>query len=63
MVKVWQRRLCVARRLMMSWPPYSNIWSINCDKLSCVNDIIGKLGCDGIFYKYTNLENVCVADD
>jgi hypothetical protein len=25
MVKVWQRRLCVARRLMMSWPPYSNI--------------------------------------
>jgi hypothetical protein len=23
----------------------------------------GKLGCDGIFYRYTNLENVCVADD
>jgi hypothetical protein len=21
----------------MSWPPYSNIWSINCDKLSCVD--------------------------
>jgi hypothetical protein len=42
MVKVWQRRLCVARRLMMSWPPYSNIWSINCDKLSCVNWIIGR---------------------
>jgi hypothetical protein len=41
MVKVWQRRLCVARRLMMSWPPYRNIWSINCDKLSCVNCIIG----------------------
>jgi hypothetical protein len=37
MVKVWQRRLCMARRLMMSWPPYSNIWSINCDKLSCVD--------------------------
>jgi hypothetical protein len=37
MVKVWQRRLCVARRLMMSWPPYRNIWSINCDKLSCVD--------------------------
>ena len=31
MVKVWQRRLCVARRLMKSWPPYRNIWSINCD--------------------------------
>jgi hypothetical protein len=23
----------------------------------------GKLGFDGIFYRYTNLENVCVADD
>jgi hypothetical protein len=22
-----------------------------------------KLGCDGFFYRYTNLENVCVADD
>jgi hypothetical protein len=32
MVKVWQRRLCVARRLMRSWPPYRNILSINCDK-------------------------------
>jgi hypothetical protein len=32
-VKVWQRRLCVARRLMRSWPPYRNIWSINCDKM------------------------------
>jgi hypothetical protein len=42
MVKVWQQRLCVARRLMMSWPPYSNIWSINCDKLSCVTCIIVK---------------------
>jgi hypothetical protein len=63
MVKVWQRRLCVARRLMMSWPPYSNIWSINCDKLSCVNCIIGKLDCDEIFCRYTNLENVCVAND
>jgi hypothetical protein len=42
MVKVWQWRLCVARRLMMSWPPYSNIWSINYDKLSCVNYIMGK---------------------
>jgi hypothetical protein len=21
----------------------------------------GKMGCDGIFYRYTNLENVCVA--
>jgi hypothetical protein len=63
MVKVWQRRLWVARRLMMSWPPYSNIWSINCDKLSCVTCIIGKLGYDGIFCRYTNLENVCVADD
>jgi hypothetical protein len=41
MVKVWQRRLCVARHLMMSWPPYSNIWSITCDKLSCVNYIMG----------------------
>jgi hypothetical protein len=30
-------RLCVARRLMMSWPPYRNIWSINCDKLLCVD--------------------------
>jgi hypothetical protein len=37
MVKVWQRRLCVARHLMMSWPPYSDIWSIHCDKLSCVD--------------------------
>jgi hypothetical protein len=42
MVKVWQRRLCVARRLMKSWPPYSNIGSINRDKLSCVNCIMGK---------------------
>jgi hypothetical protein len=42
MVKVWQRRLCVARRLMRSWPPYRNIWSINYDKLSCVNCIIRK---------------------
>jgi hypothetical protein len=41
MVKVWQRRLCVARRLMKSWPPYRNIWSINYDKLSCVNCIMG----------------------
>jgi hypothetical protein len=41
MVKVWQRRLCVAQRLMRSWPSYRNIWSINCDKLSCVNCIIG----------------------
>jgi hypothetical protein len=41
MVKVWQRCLCVARRLIMSWPPYSNIWSINCDKLSCVSCIMG----------------------
>jgi hypothetical protein len=41
MVKVWQRRLCVARRLMKSWPPYRNIWSIYWDKLSCVNCIIG----------------------
>jgi hypothetical protein len=63
MVKVWQRRLCVAQRLMMSWTPYSNIWSINCDKLSCVNCIMGKLDCDEIFCRYTNLENVCVADD
>jgi hypothetical protein len=63
MVKVWQRRLCVAQRLMMSWPPYSNIWSINYDKLSYVNCIMGKLGCDEIFCRYTNLENVCVADD
>jgi hypothetical protein len=23
----------------------------------------GKLGCDGFFCMYTNLENVCVADD
>jgi hypothetical protein len=23
----------------------------------------GKVGCDGIFYRYTNLKNVCVADD
>jgi hypothetical protein len=23
----------------------------------------GKLDCDRIFYRYTNLENVCVADD
>jgi hypothetical protein len=41
MVKVWQRRLCVAQRLMMSWPPYRNILSIKCDKLSCVNCIMG----------------------
>jgi hypothetical protein len=41
MVKVWQRCLCVARRLMKNWPPYRNIWSINYDKLSCVNCIIG----------------------
>jgi hypothetical protein len=41
MVKVWQQRLCVARGLMKSWPPYSNIWSINYDKLSCVTCIIG----------------------
>jgi hypothetical protein len=40
MVKVWQRRLCVTRRLMRSWPPYRNIWSINYDKLSCVICII-----------------------
>jgi hypothetical protein len=53
----------VARRLMMSWPPYSDIWSINCDKLSCVNCIIGKLGCDGFFCRYNNLENVCVVYD
>jgi hypothetical protein len=45
------------------WPPYSNIWSINCDKLSCVNCIIGKLGRDGFFCRYTNLKNVCVVDD
>ena len=63
MVKVWQRRLCVARRLMMSWPPYSNIWSINCDKLSCVNCIMGNWAVMKIFCRYTNLENVCVADD
>jgi hypothetical protein len=25
----------------MSWPPYRNIWSINYDKLSCVNCIMG----------------------
>jgi hypothetical protein len=62
MVKVWQRRLCVARRLMMSWP-YSNIWSINCDKLSCVDLASWEMGCDEFFCKYTNLENVCVADD
>jgi hypothetical protein len=37
MVKVWQRRLCMAQRLMKTWPPYSNIWIINCDKLSCVD--------------------------
>jgi hypothetical protein len=49
MVKAWQLRLCVAQRLIMSWPPYSNIWSINYDKLSWVNCIIGKLGYDGIF--------------
>jgi hypothetical protein len=41
MVKVWQQRLCMAQRLMKSWPPYRNIWSINCDKLSCVNCIMG----------------------
>jgi hypothetical protein len=41
MVKVWQRRLCVAQRLMRSWTPYRNIWSINCDKLSYMNCIIG----------------------
>jgi hypothetical protein len=23
----------------------------------------GKLGCDELFCRYTNLENVCVADD
>jgi hypothetical protein len=63
MVKVWQRRLCVARRLMMSQPPYSNIWSINCDKLSCVDLASGEMGCDGIFSRYNNLENVCIAND
>jgi hypothetical protein len=63
MVKVWQWRLCVARRLMKSWPLYSNIWSINCDKLSCVDLASWELGCDKIFCKYTNLENVCVDDD
>jgi hypothetical protein len=41
----------------------ASIWSINCDKLSYVNCIIGKLGCDGFFCRYTNLENVCVVDD
>jgi hypothetical protein len=42
---------------------YSNIWSINYDKLSCVNCIIGKLGCNGFFCRYTNLEIICVVDD
>jgi hypothetical protein len=63
MVKVWQRRLCVARRLMKSWPPYRNIWNINCDKLSCVDLASWEMGYNGFFCKYSNLETVCVADD
>jgi hypothetical protein len=63
MVKVWQQRLRVARRLMKSWPPYRKIWSIDCDKLSCVNCIMGKWVVMDFFCRYTNLENVCVADD
>jgi hypothetical protein len=62
MVKVWQQHPCMARRLMMSWPPYSDIWSINCDKLSCVNCIMGNWAVME-FCIYTNLENVCVADN
>jgi hypothetical protein len=43
MVKLWQRHLCVAQRLMMSWPPYRNIWSIHCDKtVMCGSCIMGK---------------------
>jgi hypothetical protein len=63
MVKVWQQRLCVARRLMMSWPPYSNIWSINCDKLSCVTCIIGKWAVMESSAGTLTSKNVCVADD
>jgi hypothetical protein len=60
-VKVWQRRLCVARRLMRSSPPYRNICSINCEKLSYVNCIIGKWAMMEIFCRYTNFEPICVA--
>jgi hypothetical protein len=62
MVKIWQRRLCVARCLMRSWPPYRNIWSINCDTLSCVNCIIG----NWVVMKFstgTLTSNLCVAGD